>query len=63
MKWTNIWIIEVPEAKEKKKGYVKIFEEVIVENLPNMEKEIVNQVQKAQRVPYRVNPEETHQDT
>ena len=26
-----------------------------VENFPNMEKEIVNEVQKAQRVPYRTN--------
>ena len=29
--------------------------EIIVENFPNMEKEIVNQVQEA-RVPYRINP-------
>ena len=35
--------------------YEKIFEEIIVENSPNMEKEIVNQVQEAQRVPYRIN--------
>ena len=28
---------------------------MIVENFPNMEKEIVNQVQEAQRVPYRIN--------
>ena len=41
--------------EEKKKGYEKTFEEIIVENFPNMEKEIVNQVQEAQRVPYRVN--------
>ena len=34
----------------------KSFEEIIVENFPNMEKEIVNQVQEAQRVPYRINP-------
>ena len=34
----------------------KIFEEIIVENFPNMGKEIVNQVQEAQRVPYRINP-------
>ena len=33
-----------------------MFEEIIVENFLNMEKEIVNQVQKAQRVPYRINP-------
>ena len=29
---------------------------IIVENFPNMEKEIVNQVQEGQRVPYRINP-------
>ena len=34
----------------------KIFEEIIVENLPNMGKEIVNQIQEAHRVPYRINP-------
>ena len=33
-----------------------MFEEIIVENFPNMGKEIVNQVQEAQRVPYRINP-------
>ena len=41
---------------QKKKGTEKIFEEIIVENFPNMVKEIVNHVQKAQRVPYRINP-------
>ena len=47
----------VPEEEERKKGYEKIFEEIIVENFPNMEKEIVNQFQEeAQRVPYRINP-------
>ena len=46
----------VPEEEEKKKGYKKMFEEITVENFPNVEKEIVNQVQEAQRVPYRINP-------
>ena len=46
----------VPEEEEKKKGSEKIFEETVVENFPNMGKEIVNQVQEAQRVPYRINP-------
>ena len=40
-----------PEEEGKKKGTEKIFEEIIVENLPNMGKEIVNGVQEAQRVP------------
>ena len=44
-----------PRRKEKKKGYEKIFEEITVENFPNMEKEIGNQVQEAQRVAYRIN--------
>ena len=34
----------------------KNFEEIIVENFPNMIKEIIDQVQEAQRVPYRINP-------
>ena len=37
----NIWIRGVPE-EEKKKRYEKIFEEIIVENFPNMVKEILN---------------------
>ena len=55
IKCTNIWIIGVPEEEEKKKGYKKVFEEMIIENFPNMEKEIVNQVKEAQRVPYWIN--------
>ena len=39
IKCTNIQIIGVPE-EEKRKGYEKIFEEIIVENFPNTEKEI-----------------------
>ena len=57
IKRINIWIIGVPE-EEKKKAYEKIFEEIRVENFPNMEKEIVNQVQEAQGVPYKINSRE-----
>ena len=42
IKCTYIQIIRVPEDEEKKKGYEKNFEEIIVENFPNMEKKIVN---------------------
>ena len=55
IKHTNIQILGVPEEEEKKKGYEKNFEEMIVENCPNMEREIVSQVQEVQRVPYRIN--------
>ena len=43
----NIRIIGVPEGKEREKGPEKIFEEIIVENFPNMGKEIVNQDRKS----------------
>ena len=56
IKCTNIRIIGVLEEEKKNKGTEKIFEEIMVENFPNMEKEIVNQVQEAQKVPYRINP-------
>ena len=46
----------VPEGKEREKGPEKIFEEIIAESSSNMGKEIVNQVQEAQRVPGRINP-------
>ena len=59
IKRSNIRIIGVPGEEEKKNGYENIFEEIIVENFPNMEKKIVNQVQEAQRVPYRINPRRT----
>ena len=56
MKCNNICIIGVPEGEEGEKGPEKIFEEIIVENFPNMGEEIATQVQEVQRVPYRINP-------
>ena len=44
IKRTNIRIIRIPKEEEKEKGSQKIFEEIIVENFPNMGNEIVNQV-------------------
>ena len=55
IKCTNIRIIGVPE-EEKKKGYEKNFEEIIVEISPTWKRKLSNQVQEAQRVPYRINP-------
>ena len=50
-KHNKVWVIGVPEEEPKHKGTEKIFEEIIVENFPNMRKERVNQVQEAQRLP------------
>ena len=41
---------------EGEKGSERILEEFIVENFPNLGKEIATQVEEAQRVPYRINP-------
>ena len=38
VKCTTLQIIVVPKEEEKKKGYEKIFEEIIVEKYPNMER-------------------------
>ena len=45
-----------PRRRRVKEGYEEIFEEILVENFPSVEKEIANQVQEAQRVPYRISP-------
>ena len=42
--------------QKKKKSHEKILEEIIVENLPKMGKEIATQVQETQRVPNMINP-------
>ena len=62
IKCTNIQIIGVPEEEEKKRGYEKIFEETIVENFPNMDQEIFNQVHEAQS-PIQDKPKEKHTKT
>ena len=55
IKHTNIKIIRVLEEEEKKKETEKLFEEIIIENFPNMGKEIINQLLEVQTVPYRIN--------
>ena len=54
VKHPNIQIIGVPE-EDKKKDHEKILEEIIVENLPKMGKEIFTEVQETQRVLNRIN--------
>ena len=62
IKHTNLWIIGVQEEEGKRKGYEKIFEDIIVQNVPSLEKEIVNQVQEVQS-PIQDKPKEKHAKT
>ena len=62
VKRPNIQIIGVPEEEDKKKGHEKILEEIIVENIPKMGKEIVTQVQGTQS-PKQEKPKVKHPKT
>ena len=53
-KRSNIHIIEVPEGEEKEQEIEKLFEKIMKEHFPNLVKEIDIQVQKAQRVPNKM---------
>ena len=44
-KHTNICITGVPEGKERGKGSDKIFQQIIAENFPNVEKKTVTEIQ------------------
>ena len=62
-KRNNIQIIRVAE-EEKKKRYEKIFEEIIVKNFPNMEKEIVKgKSPRGIKSPIQDKPKEKHAKT
>ena len=50
---TNIQVIGISEEKKEKN-----IAEIIVENISNMGKKRVDQVQEAQKVPHRINQEE-----
>ena len=52
-----------PRKRREKKGTEEIFEEITVENFPNVEEETFNQVQEAQKVPHGINRRRTIQDT
>ena len=62
IKRTNIRITGVPEEEEKRKGLRKYLK-IIVENFPNMGKEIVNQVQEAQKSPIQDKSKDKHAKT
>ena len=63
IKCTNIRVIGFPEGEEKKKGYEKIFEEIIVENFPNMENGNSQSSPRGTKSPIQDKPMEKHAKT
>ena len=59
---TNIQIIGISGKDEKKKGYEKFLEEIIVENFPNMEKESQSSP-RVTKSPIQDKPKEKHAKT
>ena len=55
MKCDNIYLIGIPEGEEEQ-GIENLFEKVMIENIPNLMREKVTQIQETQRVPIKRNP-------
>ena len=55
-KCSNIRIIGVTEGEEEEQEIENLFEDIMKENFPNLVKEIHIRVQKAQRVPNKLDP-------
>ena len=56
-KYSNIWIIGVPEGEEEKQKIENLLENITKENFSNLAKEIdFQEVQEAQRVPKKLDP-------
>ena len=47
MKWTNIYIVEVPEGEETEKGAERIFEEIVA---PNFMKDMNTPIKKLNKL-------------
>ena len=56
MKRNNIHIIGIPEGEEEEQGIENLFENVMMENFPNLRREKVTQIKESQRVPIKRNP-------
>ena len=63
MKRNNIRIIGIPEGEEEEQGIENLFEKVMMENIPNLRREKVTQIQESQRVPIRGTQRDPVQDT
>lgn len=55
MRKTNIKIVVLAEAEERKKGADSVLREIVAKNPPNLGKELDIPVQEANRTPYYLN--------
>ena len=62
MKHNNIRIIGIPEGEEKEQGIEKLFEKIMTENFPDLERGKTTQIQEAHRDPIKINPKRPTQD-
>ena len=51
----------MPEGEEEEKEIKNVFEKIMKENVPNLEKEV--DFQEAQRIPQKLDARRTHQGT
>ena len=56
MKHSNIHIIGIPGREEEGQGIENLFEKVMMENIPDLMREKVTQIQETQRIPSKRNP-------
>ena len=54
-KCTNIHIIGMPEGEKREKGPEKIFEDIIAENIHDMGKKSLSQIQEEQQILHKIN--------
>uniref|UniRef100_A0A8D1EFD6 L1 transposable element RRM domain-containing protein n=2 Tax=Sus scrofa TaxID=9823 RepID=A0A8D1EFD6_PIG len=55
IKQASLYIIGIPEGKEKEKGIENTFEDIMAENFPNLKGADIK-IQEAQRAPNKLNP-------
>ena len=59
----NICITGIPEGEDKEQEIGKLFEKIMQENFPKLVKEIVMQVQEAERVSNKMDAKRPHHKT
>ena len=59
----NVSIIEIPEWEEKEEGAKNLVKGIMVENFPNLRRDMYIQAHEACRTPNKFNPKRTSWDT